>query len=109
MPANEFSPVKHDYREFVRLLEASIERFAVAVHGFVLMGNHFHLMAQTRRANLSRWLHWLMVSYTVYFNWRHQRSGYFFQGQGALRPVEVLALCSGALISEGKTTSLSKG
>jgi hypothetical protein len=58
-----------------------LKRFDVAVLAFVLMGNHFHLMAQTRRANLSRWMHWLMVSYTVYFNWRHGRSGHLFQGR----------------------------
>jgi hypothetical protein len=26
-------------------------------------------------------MHWLMVSYTVYFNWRHGRSGHLFQGR----------------------------
>jgi hypothetical protein len=51
------------------------------VLAFVLLSNHFHLIAQTRRANLSRWMHWLMVSYTVYFNWRHHRSGHLFQGR----------------------------
>ena len=39
------------------------------------------LLAQTRRANLSRWMHWLMVSYTVYCNWRHRRGGHLFQGR----------------------------
>jgi putative transposase len=72
---------ERDQFEFLRLLEASTKRFDVAVHAFVLMGNHFHLLAQTRRANLSRWMHWLMVSYTVYFNWRHGRSGHLFQGR----------------------------
>jgi hypothetical protein len=45
------------------------------------MANHIHLVAQTRRGNLSRWMHWLMVSYTVYFNWRHGRGGHLFQGR----------------------------
>jgi putative transposase len=70
-----------DQLEFVKLLEASAKRFDAAVLAFVLMGNHFHLLAQTRRANLSRWMHWLIVSYTVYFNWRHGRSGHLFQGR----------------------------
>jgi putative transposase len=70
-----------DRLKFLQLLAASAQRFDVVVHGFVLMGNHFHLLAQTRRANLSRWMHWLMVSYTVYFNWRHKRSGHLFQGR----------------------------
>ena len=72
---------ERDQEEFLNLLEASTKRFDVAVHAFVLMGNHFHLLAQTRRANLSRWMHWLMVSYTVYFNWRHGRGGHLFQGR----------------------------
>ena len=45
------------------------------------MGNHFHLLAQTPQGNLTRWMHWLMVSYTVYFNRRHRRSGHLFQGR----------------------------
>jgi hypothetical protein len=48
---------------------------------FVLMGNHFHLVAQTHRPNLRRWMHWLLVSYTVYFNRRHGFSGHLFQGR----------------------------
>src|SRR6266550_491595 len=72
---------ERDQAEFMRLLKTSAKRFEVAVIAFVLMGNHFHLVAQTRRANLSRWMHWLMVSYTVYFNRRHRRSGHLFQGR----------------------------
>lgn len=70
-----------DRSEFLRLLAVSAQRFEIAAHGFVLMGNHFHLLAQTRQANLSRWMHWLMVSYTVYFNRRYGRSGHLFQGR----------------------------
>jgi REP element-mobilizing transposase RayT len=72
---------ERDQLEFLKLLKASARRFEVSILSFVLMGNHFHLLAQTRRANLSRWMHWLMVSYTVYFNWRHGRSGHLFQGR----------------------------
>ena len=66
---------------FLDLLEKSARRFEVAMFCFVLMDNHFHLVAQTRRANLVRWMHWLMVSYTVFFNRRHRRSGHLFQGR----------------------------
>lgn len=72
---------ENDRVEFLKLLEASASRFQATIHGFVLMGNHFHLLAQTGQANLSRWMHWLLVSYTVYFNWRHGRSGHLFQGR----------------------------
>ena len=70
-----------DRARFLELLERSAARYQVSVLALVLMANHFHLIAQTHRGNLSRWMHWLMVSYTVYFNWRHHRSGHLFQGR----------------------------
>jgi putative transposase len=69
-----------DREHFLALVEESAARFDVAVHGFVLMGNHFHPLAQTRRTNLSRW-HWLMVAYSVYFNQRHRCSGHLLEGR----------------------------
>ncbi len=73
--------VESDREQFISLLARSCERYEVSLLAFVLMGNHFHLVAQTHRGNLSRWMHWLMVSYTTWFNWRHQRSGHLFQGR----------------------------
>jgi putative transposase len=70
-----------DRAHFRQLLEESAQRFRGAVLCFVLMPNHFHLAAQTHRPNLGRWMHWLMVSYTVFFNRRHRHSGHLFQGR----------------------------
>jgi putative transposase len=55
-----------DRQKFLTLLERGCARHEVSLLGFVLMGNHFHLVAQTHRANLSRWMHWLLVSYTTW-------------------------------------------
>jgi REP element-mobilizing transposase RayT len=70
-----------DYAKFVQLLMDSIERYDVSLHAYVLMGNHYHLMAQTEKANLGRWMHWLSTTYTIYFNRRHRRVGHLFQGR----------------------------
>ena len=70
-----------DCAKFVQLLVESLERYEVALQGYVLMGNHYHLIAETRRANLGRWMHWLTTAYTVYFNRRHHRVGHLFQGR----------------------------
>src|SRR5437870_11774032 len=72
---------ERDQAQFAELLERSRARYDVAVLAFVLMGNHFHLVAQTHRPNLGRWMHWLLVSYTVFFNRRHRSSGHLFQGR----------------------------
>jgi len=47
----------------------------------VLMENHYHLLLRTRQGNLSRAIQWLGVSYTTWFNRRHERSGHLFQGR----------------------------
>jgi putative transposase len=81
---NARQAIFHDERDcarFLQLLSESAQRFDAAVLCFVLMGNHFHLVAQTHRPNLGRWMHWLLVSYTVYFNRRHRSSGHLFQGR----------------------------
>jgi putative transposase len=57
------------------------ERFAVDVLAYVLMGNHYHLLLRTRRANLSKAMQWLGLSYTTRFNFKQSRSGHLFQGR----------------------------
>ena len=70
-----------DWARFLALLRESLPRYQVQLHAYVLMGNHYHLLAETQRANLGRWMHWLVTSYTVYFNRRHGRVGHLFQGR----------------------------
>jgi len=72
---------ERDRARFVDLLGRSAQRFDAVALCFVLMGNHFHMVAQTHRRNLRRWMQWLLVSYTVYFNRRHGLSGHLFQGR----------------------------
>jgi hypothetical protein len=53
----------------------------VRLHGFVLMDNHDHLILELTEPNLSRTGQGLNVSYSVWFNRRHGRSGHWFQGR----------------------------
>src|SRR2546426_737127 len=70
-----------DRQHFVGLLAGLPERFGTRLHAYVLMPNHYHLLLETPEANLSRAGQWLNVSYSVWFNRRHQRSGHLFQGR----------------------------
>ena len=72
---------QQDYARFIQLLVDSIQRYDVSLHAYVLMGNHYHLIAETEKANLGRWMHWVTTAYTVYFNRRHRRVGHLFQGR----------------------------
>jgi REP-associated tyrosine transposase len=70
-----------DRRHFLELLGQWVERFRIRLHAYVLMPNHYHLLAETTETNLSQSMQWLNVSYTVWFNRRHQRVGHLFQGR----------------------------
>ena len=70
-----------DRAHFLKLLARSLPRYEVELHAYVLLPNHFHLLVRTKRANLSRWMHWVMVAYTVFFNRRHGKVGHLFQGR----------------------------
>lgn len=81
---NEQKPVflRHeDYALFLALLKECCERYRVTVYAFCLMPNHFHLLVQTREANLSAFMKRLMGVYTMKFNYRHDRVGHLFQGR----------------------------
>jgi len=70
-----------DRWHFLELLGEMVERHAVELHGYVLMGNHYHLLVRTPDANLSAAVQWLNVAYSIWWNRRHGRSGHVFQGR----------------------------
>jgi len=72
---------ERDYQRFCELLGEVAERFRWQIHAYVLMPNHFHLLVETLDANVSASMHWLAVSYSVWFNSRHRRRGHIFPGR----------------------------
>ncbi len=54
------------YLLFLETLNESHERFDTVFHAYCLMGNHYHLLIETPRANLGRiMLHINGISYTA--------------------------------------------
>ena len=49
-------------RSFWAILAEGAERYRVKVHCYVLMENHFHLVATTPEGNLSKWIHQLKTA-----------------------------------------------
>jgi REP element-mobilizing transposase RayT len=70
-----------DRLQFLELVAAQSERFGLRPWCYVLMDNHFHLGLETTEPNLSRAMQWPNLSYSVWFNRRHRRSGHLFQGR----------------------------
>jgi len=78
-----------DREQFLETLEEATERFGLLVHAYCLMGNHYHLLLQTPRANLSDAAGWLQATYSIRFNRRHKRSGHLFQGRFKAHLIEA--------------------
>lgn len=70
-----------DRQGFLGVVCEISERFEIDIFAFVLMDNHYHLLIRTRRANLSKAMQWLGVTYTRRFNNKHSRIGHLFQGR----------------------------
>jgi len=66
---------------FLDRLSDGVETHDIRLYLFSLMVNHAHLVLETPRANLDKFMHGLETAYTVYFNRRHDRVGHLVQGR----------------------------
>jgi putative transposase len=82
---NNRQPVFVDERDYELLLSLLAEyaaREKVAIHAYVLMGNHFHLLATPERDNsLPRMMQAVGRRYVQMFNKRHARTGTLWEGR----------------------------
>jgi len=72
---------RRDYEKFLTHLMDSLQKYGVMLHVYVLMPNHYHLLIETPKPNLSSFMHSLNSAYTTYFNLKRGRSGHLFQGR----------------------------
>ena len=70
-----------DRERFLERLKRSVEDFEGRLYLYCLMSDHYHLLLETPRANLSQLMQSAITGYTVYFNRRHQRHGHLFDGR----------------------------
>ena len=71
-----------DRQQLLAILSEAAAQYAVAVHAYVLMDNHFHLLLTPPSADaLSRMMQSLGRRYVGWFNARHQRSGTLWEGR----------------------------
>jgi putative transposase len=71
-----------DREHLLATLAESASQYRVAVHAYVLMDNHLHLLLTPPSADaLSRMMQSLGRRYVGWFNARHQRSGTLWEGR----------------------------
>ncbi|MDD5333626.1 MAG: transposase [Rhodoferax sp.] len=73
---------KTDYQTLLDLLVENADKFDVAIHAYVLMRNHFHLLVTPRTADgLPQMMQAVGRRYVRYFNSTQKRSGTLWEGR----------------------------
>ncbi|MCA0200816.1 MAG: transposase [Proteobacteria bacterium] len=71
-----------DSGQFLAWLTEVAETYGLSVHAYVLMTNHFHLLATLEsKDSLARTMQSLGIRYTRYFNTVNERSGTLYEGR----------------------------
>lgn len=70
-----------DREAWLTVLTDALDRFHASAYAYCLMGNHYHIVLQTHRPNLSRLMRHLNGVYTQRYNRRHGKVGHLFQGR----------------------------
>ena len=86
-----------DYETMLSLMAENAQKYGVAVHAYVLMENHFHLLATPADAEgLPQMMQAVGRRYVQYFNRRHARTGTLWEGRyrsTVLQPERYLLTC----------------
>lgn len=77
-----------DRQRFTEILSESVSAYHIRLYAYVLMSNHFHLLIETPRANLSAFMQQFNGAYTNWFNAKHRRSGHLYGGRYGAKLVE---------------------
>lgn len=70
-----------DRQAFLDGLVRACERFDWLLWAYCLLGNHYHLLVETRRPTLSQGMREVNGVYTQAYNRRHRRVGHVLQGR----------------------------
>lgn len=71
-----------DYATYAHWLKEGSKKYDIAVHAFVLMTNHIHLLiTQTKAKNVSLFMQFIGRNYVPYINYKYGKSGSIWEGR----------------------------
>lgn len=77
-------PIFHDadyFEAFLTTLKEACERYDAIFHAYCLMTNHYHLLIETPKANLSQIMQHINGKYTQWHNRKKGKDGTLFRGR----------------------------
>jgi len=70
-----------DYEAFLTTLSEVTKEYHAVIHAYCLMSNHYHLLIETPKANLSQIMKHVNGLYTQRFNRKYKKDGALFRGR----------------------------
>ena len=69
----------NDKEMFLQIINKTATIHQVTLHDYCLMDNHYHLLIQTKKENISTFMRIVNANYAKYFNKKYTRSGHLWQ------------------------------
>ena len=70
-----------DYQVYLERVGKYRKKYDYLIHAYCLMPNHVHLLVESSKYPLAKFMQGLQQSYSQYFNLRHSKMGHVFQGR----------------------------
>ena len=72
---------KEDYFKFLELMLKVKYDYNITFHAFTLLPNHYHILVQTHKSNLSEAMRLLNSAYAAWYNYKSGRVGHLWKGR----------------------------
>ncbi len=70
---------EYDKVKFIEILSLTAKEYKFNIHSFCLMDNHYHILVENKKENLSDGMRQINSKYAIYFNRRYKRVGHLWQ------------------------------
>jgi len=78
--ANIFATIL-EKEKFLAIVCKACDTYNIILHDYCIMDNHYHLLLETKRENLSYFMRQINGNYAIYFNRKQERSGPLWKGR----------------------------
>jgi len=78
--ANIFATIL-EKEKFLNIVCKACDTYHITLHDYCIMDNHYHLLLETKRENLSYFMRQINGNYAIYFNRKQERSGPLWKGR----------------------------
>ena len=72
---------KEDYHKFLELMLKVKYDYDITFHSFTILPNHYHILIETHKSNLSEAMRLLNSAYAAWYNFKSRRVGHLWKGR----------------------------